>query len=187
MATEVKKEIDITQVSFSPEKITSIKDPELGKRISVEDSPNRSNVSSRVPRNSVSFSRIASVTGQLEVRLMGCQDLLEDVPGRSKMTGSGAGTSSSVMISTPGGSSTGGGGGVFSSPSDFKSVFKGVTRSSSKSYNIKDDTSSKYFKILYKGASKNYPIPYRPPKMDFTFNSSLTSQTLIVRPLKCAL
>jgi hypothetical protein len=33
---------------------------------------------------------------------------------------------------------------VFSSPSDVKSVFKAVTRSSSKSYNIKDETSSKY-------------------------------------------
>ena len=33
---------------------------------------------------------------------------------------------------------------VFSSPSDVKSVFKAVTRSSSKSYNIKDETSSEY-------------------------------------------
>jgi hypothetical protein len=29
-----------------------------------------------------SFSRTAAVTGKLEVRLMGCQDLIEDVPGQ---------------------------------------------------------------------------------------------------------
>ncbi len=58
----------------------------------------------------------------IQVRLMGCQSLLDDVPGRirkSEMT-------------------TG-----ISSPSDLKSFMKGVTRSSSKSYNIKDETSSK--------------------------------------------
>ena len=48
------------------------------------------------------------------------QDLIEDVPGRTRKDPS-----------------------VFSSPSDVKSVFKAVTRSSSKSYNIKDETSSK--------------------------------------------
>ncbi len=52
---------------------------------------------------------------------MGCQDLLDDVPGRSRK---------------------GEQQGVFSSPSDLKSFMKGVTRSSSKSYNIKDETSS---------------------------------------------
>lgn len=30
------------------------------------------------------LGRCASVTGKLEVRLMGCQDLLEEVPGRSR-------------------------------------------------------------------------------------------------------
>ena len=49
------------------------------------------------------------------------QDLIEDVPGRTRKDPS-----------------------VFSSPSDVKSVFKAVTRSSSKSYNIKDETSSKF-------------------------------------------
>ena len=65
-------------------------------------------------------NRTAAVTGKLEVRLMGCQDLIEDVPGRTRKDPS-----------------------VFSSPSDVKSVFKAVTRTSSKSYNIKDETSSK--------------------------------------------
>ena len=49
------------------------------------------------------------------------QDLIEDVPGRSRKDAAAS---------------------VFSSPSDVKSVFKAVTRSSSKSYNIKDETSS---------------------------------------------
>lgn len=30
------------------------------------------------------LGRCASVSGKLEVRLMGCQDLLEEVPGRSR-------------------------------------------------------------------------------------------------------
>jgi len=61
---------------------------------------------------------------------MGCQDLLDDVPGRSRKG--------------DGGQSGGAGGGsnMFSSPSDLKSFMKGVTRSSSKSYSIKDETSS---------------------------------------------
>lgn len=50
---------------------------------------------------------------------MGCQDLLEEVPGRSKSRDS-------------------------ASPADLKAFMKGVTgRSSSKSYSIKDETSSK--------------------------------------------
>lgn len=71
--------------------------------------------------STTSLSKCAAVTGKLEVRLMGCQDLLEEVPGRSKSRDSG-------------------------SPADLKAFMKkGVTgRSSSKSYSIKDDTSSKY-------------------------------------------
>ncbi len=85
--------------------------------------PQRPPRASQVHRNSV-FSRVASVTGKLEVRLMGCQDLLDDVPGRSRK---GEQQNS-----------------VFSSPTDLKSFMKGVTRSSSKSYNIKDETSSEF-------------------------------------------
>ena len=51
---------------------------------------------------------------------MGCQDLLEEVPGRSPKDQ-----------------------GVFSSPTDAKSWYK-LKPSSSKSYSIKDDTSSKF-------------------------------------------
>jgi protein kinase N len=54
---------------------------------------------------------------------MGCQDLLEEVPGRSRRDKD-----------------------VLSSPGDLRSFVKGVTgRSSSKSYSVKDETSSKFF------------------------------------------
>merc|ERR1719187_1003196 len=76
-------------------------------------------------RSLASFNRTAAVTGKLEVRLMGCQDLIEDVPGRTRKDPS-----------------------VFSSPSDVKSVFKAVTRSSSKSYNVKDETSNEISAVL---------------------------------------
>lgn len=66
----------------------------------------------------VSLSRCAAVTGQLEVRLMGCQDLVEEIPGRTRRDHHPA------------------------SP-DLRSFVKGVTgRSSSKSYSVKDETSS---------------------------------------------
>merc|ERR1719370_2553532 len=76
-------------------------------------------------RSNTMVNRTAAVTGKLEVRLMGCQDLIEDVPGRTRKDPS-----------------------VFSSPSDVKSVFKAVTRSSSKSYNIKDETSNEISAVL---------------------------------------
>uniref|UniRef100_A0ABD2W2H4 protein kinase C n=1 Tax=Trichogramma kaykai TaxID=54128 RepID=A0ABD2W2H4_9HYME len=64
------------------------------------------------------ISRTACVTGQLEVRLMGCQDLAEEVPGRTKRDHS-------------------------ASPDIRSLVKKGVTgRSSSKSYSVKDETSN---------------------------------------------
>lgn len=73
-----------------------------------------------------SLSRCASVTGTLEVRLMGCQDLLEDVPGRSRRDKEAT-----------------------SSPSDLRSFVKGVTgRSSSKSYSVKDETSSEIMAVI---------------------------------------
>lgn len=58
----------------------------------------------------------------LQVRLMGCQDLLEDVPGRSRRDKDN-----------------------LSSPTDIRSFVKGVTgRSSSKSYSVKDETSREF-------------------------------------------
>ncbi|XP_069686325.1 serine/threonine-protein kinase N isoform X3 [Periplaneta americana] len=73
-----------------------------------------------------SFTRCAAVTGKLEVRLMGCQDLLEEVPGRSRRDKD-----------------------TMSSPGDLRSFVKGVTgRSSSKSYSVKDETSNEIMAVI---------------------------------------
>lgn len=71
------------------------------------------------------ISPCVQVTGTLEVRLMGCQDLLEDVPGRTRRD-------------------------PLASPSDLKSFVKGVTiRNSMKyTYSIKDDTSNEIMAVL---------------------------------------
>ncbi|XP_075228681.1 serine/threonine-protein kinase N isoform X2 [Lycorma delicatula] len=72
------------------------------------------------------LSRCAAVTGKLEVRLMGCQDLLEEVPGRSRREKDNS-----------------------SSPGDLRSFVKGVTgRSSSKSYSVKDETSNEIMAVI---------------------------------------
>uniref|UniRef100_A0A182QFD5 protein kinase C n=1 Tax=Anopheles farauti TaxID=69004 RepID=A0A182QFD5_9DIPT len=87
----------------------------------------RGSAHGRPAQSQQSFSRCAAVTGKLEVRLMGCQDLLEDVPGRSRRD-KDAGSSS---------------------PGDLKSFVKGVTsRSSSKSYSVKDETSSEIMAVI---------------------------------------
>ncbi|XP_076353703.1 serine/threonine-protein kinase N isoform X2 [Tachypleus tridentatus] len=80
-----------------------------------------------------SLSKPAAVTGKLEVRLMGCQDLLEDVPGRLPRR-----DHSSHGISSPG---------------DIRSLVratgKGLTgRSSSRSYSIKEETSNEIMAVL---------------------------------------
>lgn len=73
-----------------------------------------------------SLGRCAAVTGKLEVRLMGCQDLLEEVPGRSRRDKDNN-----------------------SSPGDLRSFVKGVTsRSSSKSYSVKDETSLEIMAVI---------------------------------------
>ncbi|XP_073974385.1 serine/threonine-protein kinase N isoform X4 [Rhodnius prolixus] len=69
----------------------------------------------------------AQVTGKLEVRLMGCQDLLEEVPGRSRREKDSS--------SSPG--------------QDLRSFVKGVTgRSSSKSYSVKDEISNEIMAVI---------------------------------------
>lgn len=78
------------------------------------------------PSNVSTMGRCASITGKLEVRLMGCQDLLEEVPGRSRRDKDSS-----------------------SSPGDLRSFVKGVTsRSSSKSYSVKDETSSEIMAVI---------------------------------------
>ncbi|XP_063618787.1 serine/threonine-protein kinase N [Cydia splendana] len=71
------------------------------------------------------ISPCVQVTGTLEVRLMGCQDLLDDVPGRSRRD-------------------------PLASPSDLKSFVKGVTiRNSMKyTYSIKEDTSNEIMAVM---------------------------------------
>merc|ERR1719278_1733883 len=114
---ELKSEIEAT-VTMSPGSFSHLGDrdpysqPERGGPRSMSSAPSVNKTT-------------AAVTGKLEVRLMGCQDLIEDVPGRTRKDPS-----------------------VFSSPSDVKSVFKAVTRSSSKSYNIKDETSNEISAVL---------------------------------------
>lgn len=67
-----------------------------------------------------------AIVGTLEVRLMGCQDLLEEVPGRSKRDRD-----------------------VTSSPTDLRTFMKGVTgRNSSKSYSVKDEVSNEIMAVI---------------------------------------
>jgi len=115
---ELKYELDSTASPtvpnvMSPTSYTALQPFSSNKGNS---SPPSSTTQSAVQRQ---LAKCATVTGKLEVRLMGCQDLLEDVPGRAKSKEGG-------------------------SQADLKSFVKGVTgRSSSKSYSIKDETSSK--------------------------------------------
>ncbi|CAH1132528.1 unnamed protein product [Ceutorhynchus assimilis] len=84
------------------------------------------NDNNRNHSTSNTINRCASVTGTLEVRLMGCQDLLEDVPGRLRKESDGS-----------------------SSPMDLRFFKKGVTgRSSSKSYSVKEDVSDDIMAVL---------------------------------------
>ncbi|XP_037073894.1 serine/threonine-protein kinase N2-like [Pollicipes pollicipes] len=81
----------------------------------------KENVAASGYRPSISVVKTAAVTGKLEVRLLGCQGLLEEVPGRSRRDSAHS----------------------ISSPSDLRFFMKGVTgRSSSKSYSVKDETSN---------------------------------------------
>ncbi|XP_054715930.1 serine/threonine-protein kinase N-like [Uloborus diversus] len=70
------------------------------------------------------LSKPATVTGKLEVRLMGCQGLLEEVPGRVQVPVGGGGSGGSL---------------------------KGLMlagRSSSRSYSVKEDTSNEIMAVL---------------------------------------
>lgn len=71
-------------------------------------------------------SKQAAITGKLEVRLIGCQGLLEDVPGRIPNTKEA------------------------SSPSDIKSIVfsRGLGRSSARSYSVRDEMSNDVMAVL---------------------------------------
>ncbi|XP_055688847.1 serine/threonine-protein kinase N isoform X11 [Lutzomyia longipalpis] len=114
-AKQLKKELQSVQASSPvPVTYTSLQ-------------PFRGGSEGKPVQSHSSLSRCAAVTGKLEVRLMGCQDLLEEVPGRSRRDKDTA--------SSPTG--------------DLRSFVKGVTsRSSSKSYSVKDETSSEIMAII---------------------------------------
>jgi serine/threonine-protein kinase N2 len=114
-AAQLKTELQIAQASSPvPVQYTSLH-------------PFRGQNSDKPAHNLSSLSRCAAVSGKLEVRLMGCQDLLEDVPGRSRRD--------KDSVSSPSG--------------DLKSFVKGVTgRSSSKSYSVKDETSFEIMAVI---------------------------------------
>lgn len=143
-AAQLKRELQNAQAASPvPVTYTSLQPFRDGNML---DKPQHQSIGTR----SQSLSRAAFVTGKLEVltslsilnffcvlmtyscyivaiffkvRLMGCQDLLEEVPGRSRRD--------KDSTSSPSG--------------DLRSFVKGVTgRSSSKSYSIKDETSSKF-------------------------------------------
>ncbi|KAK8723894.1 hypothetical protein OTU49_011590 [Cherax quadricarinatus] len=108
MAGEVKRELENSlSASPSPANYTSLYDK--------ENYPSR--------RSQALHNKGAAVTGKLEVRLIGVQDLLEDVPGRSRRDS-------------------------HSGPSDLKSFMKGVTGKSSKSYSVKDEISNDVMAVL---------------------------------------
>jgi len=71
-------------------------------------------------------SKQAAVSGRLEVRLIGCQGLLEDVPGRTPTTKEA------------------------SSPSDIKSIVfsRGLGRSSARSYSVRDEMNTDIMAVL---------------------------------------
>lgn len=73
------------------------------------------------------ISKPAAVTGKLEVRLIGCQGLLEDVPGRSRTKDNN-----------------------YSMSGDLRSLVrsKGLGRTSSRSYSIKDEISNEIMSVL---------------------------------------
>lgn len=108
-AIQLKQELQIAQASSPvPVTYTSLQ-------------PFRGSNEGKPAYSHSSYNRCAAVSGKLEVRLMGCQDLLEEVPGRSRRD--------KDNNSTPSGG-------------DLRSFVKGVTsRSSSKSYSVKDETS----------------------------------------------
>ncbi|XP_063888462.1 serine/threonine-protein kinase N2-like isoform X8 [Scylla paramamosain] len=107
-AGQVKRELENSlSASPSPANYTSLYDK--------ENYPSR--------RSQALHSKGAAVTGKLEVRLIGVQDLLEDVPGRSRRDS-------------------------HSGPSDLKAFMKGVTGKSSKSYSVKDEISNDVMAVL---------------------------------------
>lgn len=79
-------------------------------------------------KNSSPLSKAAAITGKLEVRLVGCQGLLEEIPGRRK---------DSLQL-------------LLSSPGESKSLLRGTKshRGTSKSYNVKEEMSNEVMAVV---------------------------------------
>lgn len=77
-AVELKKELESFTVSSPSPSSTYVSLQPFKHNAENRDSNTPSHASS------ISLGKSAAITGKLEVRLMGCQDLLEDVPGRSR-------------------------------------------------------------------------------------------------------
>lgn len=94
------------------------------------------NTSNTSTSNYSSINKAAAVTGKLEVRLIGAQGLLEEVPGRICRSGSKSSGNNSSS----------------SSPGDLLNLVrvtsKGLTRNSSKSYSIKEETSNEIMAVI---------------------------------------
>ncbi|KAF7494294.1 Serine/threonine-protein kinase N [Sarcoptes scabiei] len=87
-------------------------------------SSNDSTMSSTIPV--ISLPKPAAVTGKLEVRLLGCKNLLEEIPGRSRFKENSSGNI------------------------DLRNLVKskGLGRTSSKTYSIKEETSNEIMAVL---------------------------------------
>lgn len=74
------------------------------------------------------FSKSAAITGKLEVRLVGCQTLLEEIPGRKK-------DNLQLMLSSPG---------------ESKSLLRGSKnyRASTKTYNVKEELCNEVLAVI---------------------------------------
>lgn len=76
-------------------------------------------------QNSSPFSKAAAITGKLEVRLVGCQGLLEDIPGRKR---------DNLQL-------------LLSSPGESKSLLRNK-RSSTKTYTVKEELSNEVMAVM---------------------------------------
>ncbi|ESP05042.1 hypothetical protein LOTGIDRAFT_109468 [Lottia gigantea] len=95
---------------------------ELNELMSPQITSHRHSITAQT-QNTSTLPKPAAMTGKLEVRLVGVQDLLEDIPTRRK-------DSTQLLLSSPG---------------ESKSLLR---RGSSKVYNIKDDLSNEVMAVL---------------------------------------
>ncbi|KAK3605853.1 hypothetical protein CHS0354_017757 [Potamilus streckersoni] len=93
-------------------------------------------------QNSSPFAKAAALTGKLEVRLVGCQGLLEEIPGRRR---------DSLQL-------------LLSSPGESKSLLRGSKsyKGSSKSYNVKEELCNEAMMVLKLDNQQVLQTPWKP-------------------------